>query len=414
MVSYGSVKLTYLINRYPAVSTTFIQEEMDALRELGFDLQVISVRRSEPHDVITERSRAEQKDVTWLVPARVGPMVAAHARAFLTSPRGYLATLRRAIGLAPPGAKGTLWQVLYFGLAIELWRRSRAAGSQHIHTHFTFAGSDIALLARYFAVRSGTGSQTFSLTIHGSDEFYMVESTRIAAKVAEADVVVAISNFTRSQILRLVEPEEWPKVQVIHCGIDTDFFSREKVPAIAPRDNDLILTIGRLVPPKGYGVLIEALAALVEGGRDVELMIVGSGPGEKALRRQIQDAGLEGRVHLPGAVGGEDLRNLMATASVFCISSFAEGIPVVLMEALSLEVPAVSTGIMGIPELVKDGVSGRLVPPADVAALTAALSEVLDDAALRERFGRAGRTLVEEQFEIRESARRLAQLFYSM
>lgn len=408
------LKLTYILNRYPAVSITFIQEEIAALRNLGFEIHVISVRRSEKRDAITDRARREQRDVSWLVPASFLQMVRTHLRAVFTAPSAYLATLRHSLQLAPRGAKGVVWQVLYFGLAIEAWRRAVAAGSTHLHTHFSFAGSDISLLARDFAVRTGRGPQTLTITMHGSDEFADVERTRIGPKVREADAVIAISNFTRGQIFRASEPEDWPKVRLIHCGIDLEFFTIDAQGREGDAEPQKILTVGRLVPAKGVAVLVEAISQLSKGGRNLELTIVGTGPAEDALRKQVETAGLESRVYFTGAVGGAPLRELLAGASLFCLPSFAEGLPVVLMEALALRIPVVCTGIMGIPELVIDGLTGRLVAPTDSVALAAAIGEVLDDGELRRRLSDAGRSIVEEEFDIRRSAQELADLFYSM
>jgi glycosyltransferase involved in cell wall biosynthesis len=208
----------------------------------------------------------------------------------------------------------------------------------------------------------------------------------------------------------LSEPESWEKLQVVHCGVDL-----ERYPYVKPKHGASlsVLCVCRLVPAKGLDVLMRAVAALCERGTEVRLVLVGSGPLEEALRSKAAQLGLEGRVSLEGAVGQDDIAGYYRDADVFCLPSFAEGLPVVLMEAMATGRPVVATRITGIPELVEDGVSGFLVAPGSVGQLVGALERLAVSRELREQMGLAGRQKVVEAFDARRCASQVADIFKS-
>jgi colanic acid/amylovoran biosynthesis glycosyltransferase len=227
--------------------------------------------------------------------------------------------------------------------------------------------------------------------------------------VRDATVVVCISDFARSQLMGMVEAEHWQKLRIVHCGVDTDRFS----PA-PQRDGDgtvRILNVGRLTSVKGQAVLVEALAQLRADGVDARLTIVGEGPARPEIEAAAARLGVSEWVSLPGAVGQGEIRALYEDASIFCLSSFAEGVPVVLMEAMAMEIPVVAPAIMGIPELVEPGVNGVLVRPGRADQLAGAVRELAQSPELRARLGREGRRTVIEGFNIDRSAEQLAELF---
>ncbi len=406
-----TVPLAYVCSRYPAVSHTFVLREVQALRRLGVDVRTFSVRRAHEAEVLSADDREALATTVALLPPSPLRWIAAHARALASAPGEWMATLRRALSLAPPGARGRLWQVFYFAESIVLWDECRRQGIGHVHAHFANVGADVALLAADFGARTGRGPGTWSFTMHGPAEFYDVGHYRLPAKVRDAEFVACISDFCRSQLMGLVPHDHWAKLSVVHCGVDPAAFAPPADRVNGTGDPLRILNVARLAEVKGQLVLLDAIAELRSAGLDVRATIVGDGPQRDALRERVGRLGLDDAVDLPGAVGQDRLRSYYDAADLFCAPSFAEGVPVVLMEAMATGLPVVATRIMGVPELVDDGVSGRLVPPGRADALATAISELAGDRSRREAMGRAGRDKVVGEFDIDRSAASLAKLF---
>jgi colanic acid/amylovoran biosynthesis glycosyltransferase len=396
-----SEPVAYVVGFYPALSQPFVQTEVDALRALGVQVETISIRKADGEHVLSTTNRAAADTTYAILPPRWGDVFGAHLRALVRRPLRYLQTLVLAFRLSPPGIRGPVWQFFYFVEAIVAWRRCSLAGARHLHAHMANVATDVTLLAAHF------GGWTWSFTLHGPFELWDVRRHRLAEKVRAADFVVCVSDFTRSQLMAQVDETEWPKIHVVHCGVDSGAFSRRTpYPAAGP-----ILAVGRLVADKGFGVLLEALRLLADDGVDARLVLVGSGPKADALAAQAAALGVADRVTFAGAVSHDAIRDHYEHAAVFCSASFAEGIPVVLMEAMALEVPVVATRIAGVPELVEEGVSGRLVTPGRPDELADALAGLLRDRGARESLGRAGRDRVVEGFDPARSARQLLELF---
>jgi glycosyltransferase involved in cell wall biosynthesis len=209
--------------------------------------------------------------------------------------------------------------------------------------------------------------------------------------------------------MKLSPYEHWSKFVVSPLGVDPEIFAPQP-PRPSP-DPFEILCVGRLTPAKGQHILIDAVEQLTQAGRQVLLRLVGSGPDETSLREHAARSAARGRVIFEGAINQDCIREFYATADAFCLPSFAEGLPVVLMEAMAMEVPCVTTQIAGIPELIRDGVDGLLVAPSDTDALAAVLARLMDDPQLRRQIGKSGRARVVEHYDLRRSVERLAQIF---
>jgi glycosyltransferase involved in cell wall biosynthesis len=246
------------------------------------------------------------------------------------------------------------------------------------------------------------------MTVHGSNEFYDVARERLAEKVAAARFVVCVSDFTRSQLMRTVAEEHWPKLRVVHCGVDPRVFDADPARHAAGEAGRLrVLVVARLVQGKGHALLLEAIAALARRGVDVHLDVVGDGPKHAALARIATRLGVTQLVTFRGSIGQDDIREEYRRSDVFCLPSFAEGVPVVLMEAMAMGLPVVASDIMGIPELVEDGVSGFLVRPGRADTLVDALAALAAEPALRAAMGASGRRRVLAAFNVDRSAREL-------
>jgi glycosyltransferase involved in cell wall biosynthesis len=233
-------------------------------------------------------------------------------------------------------------------------------------------------------------------------------SHNLALKVRRADAVVCISDFVRSQLMSLVPPADWARLHTVRCGIDVERFRPPDGPRAAGRGE--ILTVAAMSPRKGHAVLLAALAELARRGADFGALLVGDGPERPALERLADELGIRARVRFAGALAEEDLPPLYRAADVFCLPSYAEGVPIVLMEAMASELPVVATGVMGVPELVEDGRSGLVVPPGRPDALADALAQLLDDPALRSELGRAARERVRSEYEVGAAAVQLGRV----
>jgi colanic acid/amylovoran biosynthesis glycosyltransferase len=400
-------RIAYVCNLYPSVSNTFIRREVEALRRRGVDVGTISIHRAPPEEVIADADREALRTTLAVLPPRLGRTGRAHLAALRRSPGGYLRALRFALCAGPAGARGRLWQLFYFAEAMVVWRHCERERRRHLHAHFAWQATDVAMIAAEF----GGPGWSWSLTVHGPDEFFELSRNRLAAKVRHARFAVFISDFGRSQLMGRLDERDWPKLHVVHCGVNTDEFDAERAPERAGPLR--VLSIGRLTPLKGQTVLLEAIAELRRRGVEVEATLAGPGPRREELERRARALGLEGSIQLPGAISQDRIRELYRRADVFCLSSFAEGIPVVLMEAMAMRVPVVATRINGIPELIEDGVSGLLVPPGRPDLLADALERLAGDPELRDRLAVAARARVEDDFELESCAAQLRSLFPS-
>jgi glycosyltransferase involved in cell wall biosynthesis len=407
------MKLAYVCSEYPAISHTFVLREIEALRELGASITTFSLRRTPEEKLLSERDRRAAATTVAILPPRWGRLLRAHLGAALRSPRAYFGTLRYALGLAPPGLRGRLWQFFYFAEAILLWSECEQRGIRHLHVHLANAAADATMVAVRFGNARAPGHWSWSFTMHGPTEFWDVRHYRLAEKLESASFVVCISEFCRSQLMNLCEPEKWNRLRVVHCGIPVDQFTRRTPPA-EPGPGARILYIGRLVPEKGQTVLLEAIAELVRRGHDVTATLAGEGALKPELEKMAKRLGLADRVELPGAVGQHQLRDLYEQATVFCLPSFGEGVPIVLMEAMAMEVPPIRTRIAGIPELIEHERGGLLIAPGRADELTDALESLLTEPAFYRDLAAAGREKVLQEFDTDRSAAQLLAVFEEM
>jgi glycosyltransferase involved in cell wall biosynthesis len=401
-------RVAYLMSHYPVVSHAFVLREVEHLRAAGVPVDTLSVRRTPPGELLAEADRRAAATTFSVLPTSPGRLLGAHADALLRSPRRYLSTLALALRTGAPGARERLWHLFYFAEAMILLRHCRRAGISHIHAHFADSATDVAMLVTHYrgGQRVDGRECTWSLAVHGSVEFYNVIRHGLEAKLASAHFAVAISDYGRSQLMLLTANDAWEHIHVVRCGVDLEVYrppERRSDSADAAR----IVFVGRLLHGKGLPLLFEAVSRLRAGGLDVTMTIVGDGPERAALETQARQLGLSNHVDFAGAVGQDDIRALYAAADIFCLPSFAEGIPVVAMEAMAMALPVVTTRITGVPELVEDGEQGLLVPPGRADRLADALELLVRAPSERRRMGDAGRRKVSEDFDVARSARQM-------
>ena len=279
-----------------------------------------------------------------------------------------------------------------------------AAGCEHnlthLHTHYS---SSVALLVEK------TFGFEISISFHGPDEFNDPAGFWIREKVAACKFVRAISQYSRSQLMKSSDVSDWNKIEVVYMGVDPQAYEPRPFRPSPPRIE--ILCVSRLAPVKAQHILIEAIDLVRRDYPNVLLHVVGGGPDRKSLEAQVAARALGGHVTFHGFTLQEKLDELYRQADIFALPSFAEGVPGVLMEAMAMEIPCVSTWITGIPELIRNGIDGILVAPSDVDAFAAAIGQLIEDPALRKRLGQAGRAQVLSRFDLRKNSTVFAEVF---
>ena len=361
-------------------------------------MRTYSVHRSGPADILSVDDAHEASTTTALLPVPPLRLIAMAASALLRHPMAVggalTAGLRRGVG-----GRGTLWQFFYFVEALLLRRHCRRDDVRHLHVHFANNAADIARTTVDLGQRmDGPGSWSWSFTMHGPTEFEDPARFDLAHKVEDAAFVACISHYCRGELGARVEPARRPELVLVRCGLDLSCFP---VVARSPVGEPLrILCVGRLVEEKGQDVLVAAVGDLVARGVPVALVLVGEGPHRPVIEAAVREHGLAEVVTLTGSVGQDEILAWYRWADVFALLSYAEGLPVVLMEAMATGLPVVTTRIAGIPELVEDGTSGFVVTPGDAVEAAAAFRRLAEDPAYATAVGANARKAVEVQHDI--------------
>ena len=391
--------LGYLVSRYPAISHTFILREVSRLRALGHTIFTASI--NPPDRALQKMDAAERReaDATYCVKAH-GARGAAGALAWwmLRAPLALARTVGCALRMRR-GVRGIVYAVE--AAMVARWMRSH--GLAHLHVHFGNAGASVGMLVKKLTACH------LSYTIHGPDEFDDVPGQRLAEKMRAADVVVCISQFARSQLMRISNAADWSKFRVCRLGVDPRSF--RYTPPRSSAGPVRLLCVGRLTPAKAQLLLVEACGVLRQRGIDFRLTLVGDGPDRGRIEAAVERLGLGDCVELTGALTSDAVRRELGRSDVFVLPSFAEGIPVVLMEAMASGVPCVSTRVNGIPELIEHGRTGQLVAAGDVDGLVDQLERLADDPGLRSALAHEARAEIEARFDLDTNVQRLSEHF---
>jgi glycosyltransferase involved in cell wall biosynthesis len=403
-----SVKLkpavAYLVSSYPALSMTFVLREVLHLRRLGLQIDVASINVPDrPPERMTAVEREELPKTYYVKGHGYTGAAIAHLKALALHPGGYGRGLLLAMRLARFDGERLLRNLAYFTEALMVGCWMRQVNKKHLHVHLASQAATVGLFVRRM-FRCG-----FSITLHGPDELYNVESHYLREKVHAADFICCISNYARSQLMLLSAPECWDKLVVCSLGVDTADFA----PVGLKKRSDAfeVLCVGRLVPAKGQHILIEAVGRLAAQGQRIRLRLVGDGVDRISLQSLADGIGGSSLVIFEGAANQDRVRELYRGADLFCIPSLAEGVPVVLMEAMAMEIPCVSTHITGIPELIASGYDGLLVAPGDVNGLVEAISLLMGDDTLREKMAKAGRAKILAKYDLSRNVEALSAVF---
>jgi len=396
------LSIAYLVNQYPQTSQSFIRREIEALEAQGRPVLRYTLRAVD-QPLVDEGDRAERDRTRVVLGVGAVGLTLALAREAIRSPSAFAAALKLARELGRPSERGAGVHLIYLAEACVLRRWLSEAGVGHVHAHFGTNSTAVAALCR------ALGGPPFSFTVHGPEEFDSPKALSLGVKVRLASFVAAISEFTRSQVYRWADHVDWPRVHVVRCGLDPSYLDgRGPEP---PSSSRRLVCIGRLAEQKGQLLLVEAAGKLRDRGEDFELILVGDGPMRGEVEGLIGRLGLGDRVRLAGWMSKAEVRRELVGCRAMVLPSFAEGLPVVLMEALALGRPVITTYVAGIPELVVPGESGWLVPPGSVDDLVGAMSSALAAPTSElERMGRIGSARVAERHDAAAEARKLAGL----
>ncbi|MCZ7590382.1 MAG: glycosyltransferase family 4 protein [Gaiella sp.] len=398
--------IAYVVSRFPVLTETFIVTEMDALARAGTDLELYSLVVESP-GVVSDASRAWQprlRTCPWMSAGVVG----AGWRLGRRRPIWALRSVGRLVAGHVPSPRFLALALALTPKSVAFGEDMRRRGVGHVHAHF---GTHAALSAMVAARSAGI---PFSFTVHAYDLF--VDRTFLAAKVRAAAFVATISEYNRGVLVSLV-PEAVDKIHVVRCGVVAGRALASRPDPGSRVGGPRLLAVAALLPYKGLRHLIEAVSTLRPRLPGVSATIIGEGPERGALSALSARLGLEGVVHLPGAVPAEEVRSHLAGADIFVLPSVRaangdmDGIPVALMEAMVAGVPVVTSRLGGIPELVRDDETGLLTPPGDAGAIADAVERLWATPALRTRLTGTGQRHVRAEFDVDRNAERLIALF---
>lgn len=404
--------MLYLVSRYPLTSQTFIRREVDALRRLDVTVLTASLHRTSNDDV-RGLGDSQAQATTWALfdPPKI--IVLLRVLGVVLSGRSGLtkSIVRSTLGL---DGRRTALRIAYLLEAIAVKAYCERQRVRHVHVHFANNAADVARYVVQLGNESDDGDLwSWSFTMHGPTEFSDITKFDLSAKAADAAFVVCISDFARSQLMSVTLPDVWSRFHVVHCGVEPSDYQKTHAGDRSVGPATRILCVGRLVPEKGHHLLLLALAQIRATGHVARLTLVGEGPSRSSLESLVQDLRLGASVTFEGALSPEQVTDLYSCHDVLCLASFAEGVPIVLMEAMASGLPVIATRVAGISELVTEK-AGILVNPGSVDQLAGALSVLGSDAELRRSMGIVGRQLVMDGYNVNTTSERLANIFLAL
>ena len=395
------MKISYLINQYPKVSHSFIRREILALEQQGFQVQRIALRGWDG-ELVDEKDATEQEKTLYILRRGVITLIFTAIITLLSKPKHFFCALSLAFKMSLKSEKSIFFHLVYLAEACKLSNWLKTHQSQHLHAHFGTNSAETAMLA------SKLSGVPFSFTVHGPEEFDKPKAIGLNTTVNKAKFVVAISSFGRSQLYRWSYFADWHKIKVVHCGLEADFYN---VPTQAMPTSPSLVCVGRLCEQKGQMLLVEAAKQLRDDGVDFQLVLAGDGEMRADIETLINQYALQANIKITGWISSDAVRGHILDAQALVLPSFGEGLPVVIMEAMSLRRPVISTYIAGIPELVKPGKNGWLCAAGDVEDLACAMREALTmPPACLQKMGDAARELVIQRHNIDIEAAKLGEL----
>ena len=396
------MKIAYLINQYPKVSHSFIRREIIALESQGLTVKRFSIRKLSD-ELVDSMDIQELGKTQFILDVGIFGLLVNLFKIALFSPLKFFQALRVTVKIGYNSDRGLLRNLAYLSEACVLSFFLKREGIKHIHAHFGTNSTAVAMLV------SILNEFTYSFTIHGPDEFDKSRAIALSEKIKRATFVAVISNYGKSQVYRWCNYQDWQKIHIIHCGLDEKFIQAEITPI--PSENKLVC-VGRLCPQKGQLLLLDAIALLKQRGINCQLTLVGDGELREEIETLAEKLDIKSQITITGWASSDEVKAKITEAKLMVMPSFAEGLPVVIMESLALGRPVVSTYVAGIPELVVEGESGWLCFAGDIESLTNKLEKALSLSTEElTRMGKIGKEKVLENHDIEKEARKLTQLF---
>ena len=399
------MKIAYLVHYYPKVSHSFIRREIAELEKMGLSVARFSIR-SCGDELVDEADLAEFAKTRVILDANLVTLLSCLLTVALSAPSRFLEAFLLTIKIGWGSDRGLARNFAYLVEACVLLKWLREEEIDHLHAHFGVNPAAVAMLCHVL------GDITYSFTVHGPKEFDVPSAIGLTEKIERAAFVVAISSFGKSQLFRWCNYKQWSKIHVVHCGVDKAFLHTSPQPI---PDQPSLVCVGRLCEQKGQLLLVEAAARLAAEGREFKLVLVGDGELRQETEALIEHFSLHNQIEITGWATNSQVKEQILAAKAMILPSFAEGLPVVIMEALALSRPVVSTYVAGIPELVEPGICGYLVPPGSVEALTEAMDKILAlPISTLEEMGKTGAQRVAQNHDITKEAQKLAALFQTV
>ena len=403
MKSDAKPVIAHLAQEFPSLTMTFVYREVMALREMGVNIDTFSIWKPSREKV--SREARHLMDTTFhIFPLDWFKFPKAQLYFLITRPVKYVSTFFYVLtrpGIKPPHRRRTFFQFFY---AIYMAAEIKKRGIQHIHAHFALNAATVAMvIGRLLGI-------TYSLTAHANDIF--ADPVLLEEKLKNAKFTITISEYNKRYLQQFASAD---KIHIVHYSLDLNQFA--PLPERKDGSSPVIFSIGRLVEKKGFPYLVDACRILAERGYKFKCEIVGEGPQRDILEQMIADNNLEGIVSLKGAVLQENLMEYWRKATVFALPCVIgedgdrDGMPNVLIEAMALQLPVVSTSLVGIPEFIQHGHSGFLAPPGDAQALANLLGQCLGAPALRERMGQNARIAAEQTFDLQRNTSQILDIY---
>lgn len=396
------MRIAYFINQYPKVSHSFIRREILALERQGVEVQRIALRGWDA-ELQDAEDTSERVRTRYVLQRGIKGLLAPAWQVLRAQPRRFSRALWLAMRLGLRADRAWPYHLVYLAEACQVLQWLQAGEARHVHAHFGTNSTEVVMLANVL------GGPAYSFTVHGPEEFDKPQFLHMGEKVRRAAFVAAVSSYGRSQLYRWVAYDHWAKVKVVHCGLERSF--HELAPVGVPRAPRLVC-VGRLCEQKGQLLLLEAARVLADRSIAFELVLAGDGEMRGQIEALIARHGLQQQVRITGWISSAQVREEILAARALVLPSFAEGLPVVIMEAMALRRPVLTTYVAGIPELVRPGENGWLFPAGAVDELAAAMAECLaQPAEALQRMGEAARQRVLQRHDIDTEAARLASYF---
>jgi colanic acid/amylovoran biosynthesis glycosyltransferase len=362
------MKILYLINQYPKVSHTFIRREILSLEELGHSVERVAMRSDDPLEM-SEIDKNEFSKTHYVLKQSKFNLLKHIGKAFLSHPNRFLKALKVMFTMYKASKQSVFIHMIYIIESCNIAAVCVDKKVDHIHAHF---GTNPAEVAMYTSIITGV---PFSFTVHGPEEFDKPLTLNLNQKIKYASKVIAITNYCKSQLFRWADYKDWHKVKIVHCGLESEFFDSANLTKIHQRDNFQFLCIGRLCEQKGQLLLLEAFNTFIKSGNNAYLTFAGDGEMRSDVEGFIKANNLHNHATITGWVDSYQIKHMLSNSDAMLLPSFAEGLPVAIMEAMATGVPVISTSIAGIPELIKHNQTGFLVCPGSVEALENALTD---------------------------------------